>query len=201
MNSDSLMEIMKGRRSLRRYESRPIPQDMLDQILEVGLWGPSAHNRQPWRFVVLESFDTKERLARAMGSRLQQDLERDQVPEAIITKDVGRSYGRITNAPVIIVVCLSMVDMDTYSDNIRQHNEHIMASQSVAMAAQNMLLMAHSLGLGACWMCAPLFCQDVVQACLSLPDDYEPEGLITVGFPAQVREKTRQSLETRVIYR
>ncbi len=196
-----LLDLIKKRRSLRRYEPRPVAPNLLQMVLEAGRWGPSAHNRQPWRFVVIESFETKERLALDMGARLRRDLERDGVPEAVILKDIGRSYERITCAPVIIVVCVSMIDMDTYSDAIRQHNEHVMASQSVAMAAQNMLLMAHSLGLGACWMCAPLFCQDVVQDSLTLPEDYEPEGLITMGYPAQVREKRRQPLATRVIYR
>lgn len=199
--SDDLLALIKSRRSLRRYRSTTIDHDIIEQILEAGLWGPSAHNRQPWRYVLITSAETKDTLARAMGARLRHDLEKDDVPEAMIVKDVGRSYERITKAPVIIIICLSMVDMDRYSDDIRQANEHTMASQSVAMAAQNMLLMAHALGLGACWMCAPLFCQDVVQETLQLPTDFEPEGMITLGYPDQERDKAREPLATRVIYR
>ena len=58
-----------------------------------------------------------------------------------------------------------------------------MAAQGVAMAIQNLLLTAHSLGLGACWMCAPLFCPDTVRAALDLPDDWEAQALITIGYP------------------
>lgn len=70
-----------------------------------------------------------------------------------------------------------------------------MAVQSVAMAGQNLLLAAHAHGLGACWMCAPLFCPDVVRSALSLPIDWEPQGLITLGNPAQSRSKTRRKLD------
>jgi nitroreductase len=76
-----------------------------------------------------------------------------------------------------------------------------MAIQSVAMAAQNLLLMAHVEGLGACWLCAPLFCQETVREALGLPDDYEPQGLIALGYPDETRDKTRKPLTTRVVFR
>jgi len=69
------------------------------------------------------------------------------------------------------------------------------------MAGQNLLLAAHVLGLGACWLCAPLFCPDVVRDTLALPPDWQPQGLITAGYPAETREKTRAPLETRVVFR
>jgi F420 biosynthesis protein FbiB-like protein len=164
------------------------------------MWAPSAHNRQPWRFAVAEAAPVKRRLARAMGARLRADLEADGVPAAVIEKDVGRSYERMTGAPVLVVVCLSMADMDSYPDERRQRNEWIMAVQSTAMAGQNLLLAAHALGLGACWMCAPLFVPGLVRTTLSLPDDWEPQGLITLGYPAETREKTRTPLQTRVLF-
>ena len=94
-----------------------------------------------------------------------------------------------------------MIDMDVYPDAKRSHNEHIMAIQSVAMAGQNILLAAHDAGLGACWMCAPLFCPNVVKTSLNLPDDWQPQGLLTIGYPDQTREKTRHPIENSVIWR
>lgn len=179
----------------------PVPRDTIEQILTAGTWSPSAHNRQPWRFAVLTEFDSKEQLALAMGARLRHDLEADNVPEAVIEKDVSRSYERLTAAPVLIVLCMTMADMDVYSDDKRNHNEYIMAVQSTAMAGQNILLAAHGYGLGACWMCAPLFCPDVVVDTLELPDDWQPQGIITMGYPAQERTKTREPLETRLLWR
>jgi len=189
------------RRSLRRYVERPVPRPLIEQLLTAGIWAPSAHNRQPWRFAVIESTAEKEQLALAMGARLRHDLEADDAPEKVIAQDVNRSYDRITSAPVIIMLCLSMVDMDTYPDEKRSHNEYIMAVQSTAMAAQNILLTAHDNGLGACWMCAPLFCPDVVCATLELPADWQPQGMLTIGYPAQERTKTRHLLAQSVIWR
>lgn len=196
-----MMRAIFERRSLRRYTPEPIPQLVVEQILTAATWAPSAHNRQPWRFAVLQSIETKTHLALAMGKRLRDDLSADGVPESVIEKDVVRSYDRLTSAPVVVVVCLSMVDMDTYRDVDRNHNEYIMAVQSTAMAGQNLLLAAHDSGLGACWMCAPLFCPDVVRDALELGEDWQPQGIITMGYPAQERDKTRQALETKVIWR
>ncbi len=94
-----------------------------------------------------------------------------------------------------------MVDMDVYSDERRNLNEYLMAVQSTAMAGQNILLAAHDAGLGGCWMCAPLFCPEVVRDALDLPEDWQPQALLTIGYPAESRDKTRRSLETSVVWR
>jgi len=197
----AFVETAKSRRSLRRYEARPVADEVIRQLLTAAVWAPSAHNRQPWRFAVVRQPAEKEQLARAMGARLRADLEADHVPESVIEKDVSRSYERITLAPVVIVLALSMADMDRYPDEKRSRAERTMAVQSTAMAGQNFLLAAHKAGLGACWMCAPLFCPDVVRAALRLPDDWEAQALITLGYPAQTRERNREPLEARVLWR
>ena len=194
-------ELAVSRRSLRVYDDRPISKSLINQILKIATWSPSAHNRQPWRFVVVAEKDRQETLAQAMGNRLRLDLETDGVSESVIEKDMSRSYERITGASVLICLCMSMIDMDTYPDEKRNDAERIMATQSVAMAGQNLLLAAHAADLGACWMCAPLFCPDVVQQVLELPTDWEPQALLTMGYPAQHRERTREPLETRVLWR
>jgi nitroreductase len=84
--------------------------------------------------------------------------------------------------------------MDIYPDKRRQHNEWLMAVQSTAMAGQNLMLAAHALGLGTCWMCGPLFSPDVVRKVLSLPADWQPQGLITLGYPDEERHKERRPL-------
>lgn len=194
-------DVMLNRRSIRRYLSEPVPRSVVESLLQAAIWAPSAHNRQPWRFAVIETQAAKERLARAMGDRLRADLTADGAPEAVIEKDVTRSYTRITSAPVAVVLCLSMVDMDTYPDERRSRNEYVMAVQSVAMAGQNFLLAAHEAGLGACWMCAPLFVPDGVRAALELPDDWQPQALLTLGYPAETKEKTRHPLEKSIVWR
>jgi coenzyme F420-0:L-glutamate ligase/coenzyme F420-1:gamma-L-glutamate ligase len=193
--------LLRSRRSIRRFEPNPIPSDMLTRILETATWAPSAHNRQPWRFAVLTEASSRQRLAEAMAAQLAADLHADGVPEDAIQKDTDRSRQRLTGAAVLVVVCASMIDMDGYPDAARQANERIMAIQSTAMAAQNLLLAAHAEGLGGVWMCAPLFCPEVVQETLNLPEDWEPQGVIALGFPAEERTKTREPLQTRMVIR
>jgi len=195
------LTLIRDRRSIRRYEARPVPRETIDHLLTAAAWAPSAHNRQPWRFVVIETDETKRRLATAMGERLRRDLAADGVPAEAIERDAVRSYARVTGAPLLILVCLTMADMDAYPDERRRRHEAAMAAQSTAMAGQNLLLAAHALGLGACWLCAPLFCADVVRETLGLPADWQPQGLITAGYPGEIKEKTRAPLETRVLFR
>ena len=201
MVQSALMDTILSRRSIRRYRPDPVPQSLIETVLTAATWAASAHNRQPWRFCVIQSAEHRERLARAMGDRLRRDLEADGTSEEVIAADTGRSYSRITSAPVLIALCLSLVDMDHYPDGRRNDKEFIMAVQSTAMAGQNLLLAAHDQGLGACWMCAPLFCPDVVSAALDLPADWQPQALITLGYPAETKEKTRRPLETGVVWR
>ena len=181
---ESWRELVASRRSIRRYRPEPVPAESLARLIEAARWAPSAHNRQPWRFGLLESAAVKERLARAMGERLSADRRADGDAAEAIAADVARSHARITGAPLAIVVALDMGDMDRYPDEARRRAEYLMAVQSTAMATQNLLLAAHAEGLGACWMCAPLFCPEVVAAALGLPHAWEPQALVTLGWPA-----------------
>lgn len=180
----ALFHLIRSRRSIRRYRPDPIPRETLDRLLDAASWAPSAHNRQPWRFAVIATPGAKERLATAMGERLRADRARDGDPPDAIERDTRRSHDRIVHAPAVLVVCLSMRDMDRYPDERRASAERTMAVQSVALAIQNLLLVAHAAGLGACWMCAPLFCPDAVRETLALPADWEAQALITLGYPA-----------------
>jgi coenzyme F420-0:L-glutamate ligase/coenzyme F420-1:gamma-L-glutamate ligase len=195
-NGDHFLELLLGRRSIRRYQQKSVPQELVDKLLTAAIWAPSAHNRQPWRFVVISALEKKSQLAQAMGDRLKKDLTHDGVETNVIENDVSRSYRRITAAPLLVLICSSMEDMDSYPDERRQINEWTMAVQSTAMAGQNLLLAAHALGLGACWMCAPLFCPEVVQEVLELPVNWEPQGLVTIGYPAEKKVKSRRPLHS-----
>jgi F420 biosynthesis protein FbiB-like protein len=184
-NSERVFEgLVKGRRSIRRYEARPVEPETINTLLEAGTWAPSAHNRQPWRFAVLTDSGARETLARRMGDRLREARLADGDDPTDVEADASRSYARITGAPLVIVAFLTMEDMDTYPDASRQAAEHLMAVQAVAMAVNNILVAAHEAGLGACWMCAPLFCSDAVVAAVGAPARWQAQALLTLGYPA-----------------
>jgi F420 biosynthesis protein FbiB-like protein len=125
------------------------------------------------------------------------DMIKDGVASEARENQRKASVERFTNAPVLIVACLTMKDMLRYADKSRQKSERDLAVQSLGAAIQNMLLAAHANGLGACWFCAPIFCKETVQRILKVPDDVEPQALITLGYPAEKpRAPSRKPLET-----
>jgi coenzyme F420-0:L-glutamate ligase/coenzyme F420-1:gamma-L-glutamate ligase len=191
-------QIVHGRRSIRRYAGRPVDQAIVERLLTAATWAPSAHNRQPWRFAVIDDGDIKERLAEAMNAVLRADLAADGLPPDQIEAHAARRRARLTRAPILILLCMTMADMDDYPDDKRRHAEWVMATQSVALAGQNLLLAAHAEGLGACWLCAPLFCPDIVRGTLGLPQDWEPQAFISLGWPDESRQKEREPLDTHV---
>ncbi|MGQ9886966.1 MAG: nitroreductase family protein [Aggregatilineales bacterium] len=197
----AVLDAIKRRRSVRSYRPDPVPREVLEQLLMAAIWAPSAHNSQPWRFVVVRTPAAREALARAMGERLRRDLAADGVPAEAAENDVRRSYIRLLAAPALVVVCLTLADTDVYPDARRRDAERTMAVQSAAMAGQNLLLAACAVGLGACWMCAPLFCPDAVRSVLALPADWEPQGIVTLGYPAGQRSSERHPLEKSVVWR
>ena len=190
---------LRSRRSIRRFQSQPIPEDAVDRMLATAVCGPSAHNRQPWRFCVLKSPGARSRLADAMAADFRRDLLADDLPIADVNTRVEQSRSRIVSSPLVIVLCMDMSEMDTYPDARRQEAERIMAMQSTAAAGLQLLLAAHAEGLGSVWTCGPLFAPQVVQQALGLDGAWEPQAMFFIGQPEQPpREKTIKSLESVV---
>lgn len=182
--SNTLAALLQSRRSVRKYRNRPVPHEFIEQILESARWAPSPHGRQPWRFAVITAPKLKQRLADEMGSTWQQNLKMDGQNAEIVNIRLEKSRQRILNAPAIIIPCLYLEDLDYYPDERRQADEKTMAIQSIGAAIQNMLLMAYDLGLDGGWMCAPLFCPEIVCEVLDLDPWLKPQALITVGYAA-----------------
>ncbi|HIE18267.1 TPA: nitroreductase family protein [Candidatus Bathyarchaeota archaeon] len=201
VTQSKILQIIKKRRSVRKYSHRNVSKSALLKILEGARWAPSAHNAQPWRFIILTEMEDKKRLAEAMAEEWNKDLIKNGVSKNERDLLLEASIECFTQAPIVIVACVSMEEMDKYPDEKRQRFEHLMATQSLAAAIQNMLLVAHSEGLGACWFCAPLFCQDVVKRTLGILEDIEPQALITFGYPDEKPDPPdRKSLE-EIVYK
>lgn len=196
-----LGSVIHKRRSIRRYQSAQIDPAVIERLLHAATRAPSAHNRQPWRFVVIDDIALKKTLATAMGHRLRNDRTADGDDPQAIEADVARSYSRITEAPVVILACVDVRDMDQYPDERRRQAEYLMAVQSTAMATQNLLLAAEQEGLGACVMCAPLFCPEVVAEASKLPKGWQAQMLVTVGQPDNAgKHRPRRPLSDVIIW-
>jgi len=189
----------KERRSIRKYSQQQIPTKVLLEILEAASWAPSAHNAQPWRFIVITQPGKKRSLAEAMAKPWLRDLKRDGEPMEARTATAEDSVERFSNAPALVVACSTMENMRRYPDKKRQKSERDLAVQSLGAAIQSLLLAAHGEQLGACWYCAPAFCKDAVKRELKIPREVEPQALIAIGHPAEKpNPPKRKSLDTFV---
>jgi len=145
------IEAIKTRRSVRRFTGESVGEEVIEEILEAGRWAPSGLNNQAWRFIIIQSFETKEVLSELT------------------------EYGAvIKNAPVLIVVFLDKEQMYHYTKDV----------QSIGACMQNMLLAAHSLGLGAVWLGEILKNKESVNKILEAPEHYELMAVIALGHPS-----------------
>jgi coenzyme F420-0:L-glutamate ligase / coenzyme F420-1:gamma-L-glutamate ligase len=198
-----LLDAVRGRRSVRQYLPLEVPEELVDRVLEAARWAPSPHGRQPWRFAVIRRQDTKTRLADAMGEEWRSNLEMDGQAAEVVEKRLEGSRRRLLEAPVLVLLCLYLEDLDAYPDEGRQAGETTMAVQSLGAAAQNALLAAYDSGLDAGWMCAPLFCPQRVTEALGLDHALVPHALLTLGYAAgdPPRRRSRMPLGELVVYR
>lgn len=171
----SFIDLVSVRYSCRAYADREVPAAELDYILEAARLAPSACNRQPWRFVVVEKGDVDGR------------------------KAVIDSYNRewIASAPMFIIVC--GVPSEGW---VRRYDEHSHIDVDTSIATEHICLAAADRGLGTCWVCN--FEPAVLRAGLGLDETLVPIAIIPLGYPAddaKVPAKQRKTIDEIVIRR
>ncbi len=179
----NLQEAIRQRRSIRKFQPKHVPTELVVEVLGAAGWAPSAHNSQPWRFIILQDANVKRELAEKMATAWTADMLKDgsTVDEA----NRAERRERFATAPVLILACLTMDGLMKFPDVQRQQTERDLAVESLGAGIQNLLLTAHNLGLGACWYCAPAFCKETVREELKIPTEIEPSALIVLGYPAE----------------
>ncbi len=192
----TLHDFLRSRRSIRRFKPDPVPDTVIERILTTATYAPSAHNLQPWRFVVIKNPDVKPRLAKALTDKMRLDMQAEGAAESEIEKRITNSLRRIEEAPVIIMLC-----RDTTDVRVDTPEERIMNIQSTALAGLQLLLAAHAEGLGANWICWPLYATKETRQGLDLPETWEPQAMILVGYSnEQPKQKELKPLDTISIY-
>ncbi len=125
----------------------------------------------------MKASSARQRLGAALTSKMRADVQAEGAPESDIEKRVTNSLRRIDETPVLIVLCRDVTDVRADTPE-----EAIMGIQSVAAAGMQLLLAAHAEGLGANWICWPLYAQDATRTALDLPNTWEPQAMIIVGY-------------------
>ncbi len=190
-----LFEAIKGRKSIRRFKLTPVPDEDIKKILDAGRWAPSANNTQPWSFGVI----TDKALLKKMAEAVREMIDR-MVPFAESEKQAQRLAAYKSNyytffeyAPALIVVFMEAYDAGTdrllarmgYSAEDIKRLRPSPGLQSVAAAIEHMLLAAHALGYGSCWMTGPTVAQEAFEKLLGFGKEKFIAALLPVGVPAE----------------
>ena len=194
LDAGAVFRLLEGRRSVRRFQDRPVDVGTIRDLLQVAAWAPSPHNSQPWRFTILRPA-AKADLAAAMAARLRTDLERACVPKEEIDRQAARSLERITGAPAAVLLSIVTQGLELTGEGEQDALEIQMAVQSTGGVLQNLFLAAYAVGLGSCWMAAPMYCPQEVRNTLRLPGEYRPQALVLLGYaaqPAKTKDRRRQ---------
>lgn len=194
MEPQEVLSFISSRASAKILGDGEVLLDEVVRALEVAISAPSAHNAQPWRFVVVKDPEVKEKLVKEMATLWREDLRKDGRDEKTIDETIIASTERSMKASVIIVVCLTMEGMHKYPDNRRRMCEYIMAVQSVAAAIENMLLAFHAMGISACWRSSALFAPEAVKRVLRIPDSFEPQAIVEISRGGVASKPPRKPL-------
>lgn len=160
-----ILEIIKTRRSIRKYTTEPVSNDSINKLLEAGRWAPSAGNKQPWKFIVV--------------------TDRKELQELSAVLSTGKF---IAEAPLAIAVVINPETSHRYLED-------------GAAAIENILLEAHSSGLGACWIgCYNAPQEEPAKEILGIPDEERLQAIIAIGHHTEVLEKTRKDIGETVFY-
>ena len=180
-----LREVIRLRRSVRRYTEQAVPHEVLEQLLEDACWAPSAENYQPWHFVALTKAEDIALLSETLdksADTLQEILEKRFPDRPQVVRETTAFVRTLGGAPVCVLAFLR---------KIYPHRDSVYAS--VAAAVENLLLSARDAGLGTCWIGAASGCGYAG----AVEEHFGPEGgelvaMISLGYPAHIPNAPRR---------
>lgn len=176
-----IAEVIKNRRSIRKYKDTPVEEEKIRQILESGRLAPSANNSQPWHYILVQDEKNREKLYQIAH---QQKFILEAPLSIIVTADIGR---RIKGREV----------GDPFAPENMVHLLKVVRDSGITI--EHMVLQAHALGLGTCWV--GMFEQDEIKKAFSIPPHHYVASFITVGYPDEAPPpKKRMQLEEILHY-
>lgn len=191
---NDLLALLQSRRSVRSFRPDPLAHDLVTELLEAAIAAPSASNKQPWRFLVVED---RTRIA-AMAAAVRDAVERISKNIPPESQPAFAAYGdyftRFEHAPAVIVpIHRALHILSNLVGAALPPDEHaaIVAMEErsgligTSLALQNLLLMAHARGLGASGMTGPLVAAAALRSILDVPPGWDIVALVPIGWPAE----------------
>ena len=212
MRIDEYLELVRTRRSIRRFKPDPIPDEHVNKILEAGRWAMSGANGQPWEFIVVKNPETKKKMADQFFeiSRRIHNLEKIRPEEARhpMFASPPKETPEFYLAPVIIV---AVGDLRTLQATVLASKYHLPGEgggsgeatylKNMANAVMLMHLAVAALGLGSQWLSVPGLWEPDLKALLGVPKDLIINTLVPIGYPAyEPRSPYRRELKELVHY-
>lgn len=172
----NLINGLLERRSIREYEDKPVPKDMLELIVKAGSYAPSAMDVQPWHFTVVQNAAVIARVTETMKKVCKTEGIPEFVSEHVSSPEYTVNYG----APVLIIISGT--------------RSHALSALACALAAENMMLASYALGLGSCWINQPSTLTNVPEfrallSELGVPPEYDVCASLCLGYPSEANPR------------
>lgn len=191
-----LLQLMRQRRSVRRFRPDPLPEPLLEQLLEATRWAPSASGRQAFRLILVTDREVIVEMRRAVEracERLASEATDERAREAAAYG--GRYFLHFGGAPAVVVtIYRAGVDLlrPGQAKGDGTPRQLLDAISSFSAALMQLLLAAEALGLGACWMTGPLVAGEELRGLLQVPSGWELGAVVPVGFADEAPEAPRR---------
>jgi nitroreductase len=187
LSYEDFLELVKKRRSFRRFKPDPVPKEIVEKVLEAARHSPSAGNSQPWEFVVVQDAATKRSLTQSITSGYKKIRKADPTMYWAVAVQP-----HLATAPVLIVVCGDRRLQKTYPVHLP---EEVLLRQSLAISIYTLQLAAASLGLATAWATMQTELRETqIRKLLGIPNVYTVDHIIPLGYPDEEKGKSEKAL-------
>lgn len=179
-----LDQAIRERRSIRRFTGESVPRELLEELVELACWAPSASNRQDWRFTVVETAAIRQQVVEAVDARWREiSTVSNAVNEGL--REYSSHFSSFRHAPVLVAVDIKRTPVFLEEATGKLAERLTGSVTGASMAIQNLLLAAHSRGLGSCVFTGCVAADREIARILGFPRQHGLLALVAVGWPAE----------------
>ncbi len=199
MELKELENLIKSRRSIRAWQDKPVPRELLSKAIELATWAPNGGNNQNWCFYAITDRTKIQAIADAVQASAQRITTWSEAAQFGSTATAWRDRaGFFRTAPAAIAVAASQYQsvadqilaarqkQDAEAARMREWR-HLADSriQSVSAAVAYLILVLHQMGLGTTWMTGPIQAKGEIEKILGVPAGMDIVTFVPVGYPAE----------------